>query len=332
MTSLSKNIGPIPVNISDIFNVISEEDILAYYFNVYKVPCLISSPLREDKNPSFAIYYKGDKIKCYDFGTKESFNVLSLLMEYNHLDFQSILRKIWKEMCFIQTNVPKHINKTKRIKYSSDVKLKVKTRSFKDYDLEYWNNYGINQEWLRFGRVFAISDIVIIKDKTQTNISAAKYAYAFIEFKDDKQTIKIYQPFNTNYKWMSDNDSSVWNLWSQLPEVGNRLIITSSVKDALCLWANTGIPCTCLQSESTIPKDKVVKELIKRFNTIYVFFDNDCNKLVNTGQTRAKKLCEKYHFKNLCIDDWYQCKDPSDLYKQYGKTKFIQIIKNMLCI
>lgn len=323
------NVGRLPITLTDVLNRVSEEDILAYYFNIYKIPILISSPLRKDTNPSFSIYYNNSgKIRCYDFGLNKSYGVFDLLMEYLKLDFYGVIERIWYDMCHLSVTTSKRISR-KKIK-TSNVKLEVKTRNFQDYDLAFWNSFGINQEWLRFGRIFAISDIILTKNNVVTYIPADKYAYVYVEFKDNIQSLKIYQPFNKRYKWMSDGDSSIWNLWTQLPERGEKLIITSSLKDALCLWANLNIPSCCLQSEIAIPKKKVIDQLKLRFAQIYILYDNDYNKLENTGQIRALELSQKYNLINLCIDDWYQAKDPSDFYQKYGRITFQKYFQNLV--
>jgi hypothetical protein len=75
---------------------------------------------------------------------------------------------------------------------------------------------------------------------------------------------------NKRYKWLSDGNSSIWSLWSQLPDYGDKLIITSSVKDALCLWANIHVPSCSMQSETTVPKPQIIEQLKRRFKHIYV--------------------------------------------------------------
>lgn len=324
------SIGKVPIELSDILKIVSEEDILAYYFNIYKLPTLISSPLREDKNPSFSIYInRHNHVRCYDFGTQQRYGVFDLLMEYFHLTFSQVLERVWYDMCHIYIHTPKKTIKKQTYKHSP-LKLEVKTRSFKDYDLQFWNKYGISQEWLRFGRIFAISDIILNKNGLKSCIPADKYAYVYVEFKDNIQSLKIYQPYNKTYKWMSDGNSSVWNLWTQLPEKGEKLIITSSLKDALCLWSNLGIPSCCLQSEIAIPKKQVINQLKLRFDNIYILYDNDYDKSVNTGQNRANMLCDKYQLYNICIDKKYEVKDPSDFYKKYGRKLFVKYFYKLL--
>ena len=41
------------ITLEDILNKVSESEILYYYLNIDKVPCVIKSPLRLDKKPSF---------------------------------------------------------------------------------------------------------------------------------------------------------------------------------------------------------------------------------------------------------------------------------------
>ena len=71
------------ISLEDILNKVSEIDILYYYLSINKVPCVINSPLRKDKRPSFGIYSpNGSKICYIDYSTKDKgglFDLLSLL-------------------------------------------------------------------------------------------------------------------------------------------------------------------------------------------------------------------------------------------------------------
>lgn len=318
------NAGKQAIRLEDILKRVSEEDILAYYFHIYRVPALVNSPLREDHNPSFSIYINPNgKLIGYDFGIKTSYGLFDMLMQYFHMGFSDVLNMIWKDMCQITTKQSQNNVVRTYLHKHENIKLEVKTRVFKDYDLAFWNSFGINKQWLRFGRVFAISDIIKKSDNCTTYIPADRYAYVYVEFKDGVQSLKIYQPFNQRYKWISDGNNSVWSLWDQLPESGDKLIITSSLKDSLCLWANLDIPSCSLQSEVVIPKQQVINQLKERFKQIYILYDNDYTKLQNTGQIHAQKLAEKYELINICIDEQWETKDPSDFYKKHGKQQFI---------
>ena len=153
--------------------------------------------------------------------------------------------------------------------------------------------------------------------------------------KDGKPTEKVYQPFNKNgFKWRTSHDKSVWDLWTKLPPVGKRVIITSSRKDALCVWANTGIPAVSLQSETTNIKPQVMQELKDRFKKVYILYDNDFKNEAesgsNPGREAAKSIAEEFDIEQIEIPASYKAKDSSDLFKQYGKEIFLRVFKQLI--
>jgi hypothetical protein len=156
---------------------------------------------------------------------------------------------------------------------------------------------------------------------------ADKLAYAYIERKDGKITYKIYQPFNLHHrKWISNNNASIWELWSKMPESHSFLIITKSRKDALSIMATAGIPATSLQAEGTIPKEHVVDVLRPRFKHIFLLYDNDYDSDVNWGQNYCQKLSEKFGLPYLTIPSELEAKD----YTDYIEKNSIKEAKNLL--
>lgn len=329
------------VNISledKVLNTIPEIDILNFYLGIKEVPCVINSPLRVDNNPSFGLrVVDNEKIKYLDFATEEHGGVISLFMNYFHLSYWDTLEKIYTDMGQgyekNESLVLKYSSKNK-LNYSNNKELKCCTRGWKDYDLSYWESFGISLPWLKFGNVHPISHIILedLNKKERYCFVADKYAYVYVEFKDNIQSLKIYQPFSTTHKWHSKHNCSVWDLWQQLPDTGANLIITSSRKDALCIWENTGIPSTGLQSETTNIKEQVINELKARFKNIYILYDNDFDKEKNWGQLFGSKLAELYNLKQITIPDELGVKDSSDLCKKYGREftrkTILKLIKN----
>lgn len=317
----------------EILENLNQIELLSYYLGITKLPCLINSPLREDKNPSFGIRtVDNDKIQFMDFKTAESGDIFHLLGLLWNKNFKEVLEKISldinKQNVF-SVDYCKTKYKNKNIK-STKIILETKVRDFKDYDLEYWSQYGISKEWLEFGDIYAISHIIAIKDNKRYIIPADKYAYVYIENKDNQISLKIYQPFNKKNKWLNNNDSSVWELWGKLPNNGESLIITSSRKDALCIWANTGIPSISLQSETYMPKPHIIQQLKDRFKNIYILYDNDFTKESNTGYIESKKISELFGLKLLVIPEYYNEKDISDICKKYGGDKVNKLIKILI--
>lgn len=251
---------------------------------------------------------------------------MNFMMEYYRCSRQELY-----QLLNSKTTKPIKKLKSKKKGLSKLVDLKVKIRDWNKEDIEYWESYGISLEYLKYFSVFPISHI-IMEYATDNVVSIPhKLSYVYVEFKDNKTSLKIYQPLaQRENKFKNNHNNSVWDLWNCLPDKGDKLIITSSRKDAMCLWANLGIPSICMQSESTSPKPQVMQELKERFNTIYVLYDNDYSNSANPGQFFGNKLAQDYNLINICIPTELESKDASDLYKNKGKEAFIEIINNLL--
>lgn len=312
------------VSIGDIHRLTTEIDIAQHYLGIKKIPCVINSTLRVDKSPSLGIYSKdGTKVSFIDFATKEKGSIFDLLKKMWNTSFSKTLIKIYKDIGNISTTNIK-LSKTNRVKLANSTStLECKVRDWEDYDIIYWNNYGISIKWLKYANVYPISHKIIIKEGKKYTFKADKYAYAYAEFKDNKTTLKIYQPYNKNgFKWSNKHDKSVISLWTKVPKKGNIICICSSLKDALCLWANTGIPSIAIQGEGYNISNTAITELKKRFANIYILLDND-----KAGLEDGIKLSKETGFKNLVLPKINNAKDISDLYLSLNnKQQFKQIL------
>lgn len=315
------------VTLDDILSKTTEVDILAYYLGVTEIPCIIHSPLRIDNNASFGLYSRdGHRIFYVDFAIKErgsTFDILSQLWGCNYME---TLAKIANDIPKFTTkisNVKANVDKMPKVSRLNSTELQCKVRDWASYDIEYWESYGITLEWLKYAEVYPISHKIIIKDGRKYVFGADKYAYAYVEHKEGKVTLKIYQPLNKNgYKWSNKHDSSVISLWTKVPEYGEHICICSSLKDALCLWANTGIPSLSIQGEGYRISDTAISELKRRYKQIFICLDND-----GPGLKDAQKLAEETGFTNVVLPPFNGGKDISDLFKIKGKEEFLKIIK-----
>ena len=206
--------------------------------------------------------------------------------------------------------------------YNKTTDLQCKVREWRKYDIEYWESYGITLDWLKYAEVYPISHKIIIKDGHKYVFGADRYAYAYVEHKEGKVTLKIYQPFNKNgYKWSNKHDTSVISLWTKVPEYGEQICICSSLKDALCLWANTNIPALAIQGEGYRMSNTAISELKRRYKQVFILFDND-----EAGLIDGEKLSASTGFTNIVLPKFEGGKDVSDLMKSKGKEKFLKII------
>lgn len=262
--------------------------------------------------------------------------MIDLLQRTLCKDFDEILKVIKDETKDSRVSAAIQASQKKLRINSTDTSCQVRShmRNWEEYDFQYWESYGVPRKWLLCADIYPISHIFIIGSSGYTRtIQADKYAYTFIERKDGVCSEKIYQPFNkVGMKWRSGHDSSVWDLWTKLPPRGERCIITSSRKDALCIWANSGIPSVSLQGEAVGVKPQVMEELKGRFNEVFVLYDNDMTGEKNYGRIDGKKLAEQFGITQIEIPDMYLCKDISDLYKKYGKGTVVKVLKQLCCI
>lgn len=312
----------------DISNI-SQADIAAYYLGISSIPCLINSPLRDDNKPSFALYSNdGINVGYIDFSTRDGGNIIDLLSKLWNCSYIDTIKRVKNDMGDnIALGVSNKGKYYKRVSIrTSALDLQCKIRGWANHDIEYWNSYGISLDWLKYADVYPISHKIIIKDNISYVFKADKYAYAYVEFKEGRTTLKIYQPFNTRgFKWANRHDKSVISLWTKVPPYGEKVCICSSLKDALCLWANTGIPSLAIQGEGYSMSNTAINELKRRFNKVYICLDND-----EVGIKDAEILASKTGFINIVLPQFNGGKDLSDYYKVLNnKETFKQTILNL---
>lgn len=309
---------------------LTQADIAAYYLGLHSIPSLMHSPLRQDNHPSFTLYSPdGVRVNYKDFSTGESGNIWTLLCKLWGCSYREANKKVYNDLGgkSFGTKIKSGDYQKRKCKVNAGIDIQCKIREWKSHDIKYWKSYGITVEWLKYADVYPISHKIIIKDNCNIVFAADKYAYAYVEFKEGRTTLKIYQPFNTKgFKWSNKHDKSVISLWTKVPLNGDRICICSSLKDALCLWINTGIPALAIQGEGYGMSNTAISELKRRFKRIYILLDND-----KPGKKDAEILASKTGFTNVVLPQFNGGKDVSDLYKTlHDKEKFKQIILNLL--
>lgn len=334
------NLNKTIVSKEGILEHIQDIDIYNFYANQ---PVDLSgnqlSPLREEKKNSFGYFVgKSDEICFNDFvlGTGDCIRFVELMFGLTYFealsqiatDFDIVDKFSYCKKMEKTTTENKDIKKQNRDEVLRTVninQLGVRRRNWAAHDLLYWDQFGISKKTLVKYDVSPIDYIFYNVNKAP--IKADKYAYVFNEFKDDKHTMKIYQPFNKDFKWLNNHDDSVWQGWTQMPEKGEILIITKSLKDVMSITEVLGYNSIALQSESVTPKQHILDELNSKFNTLYLLYDNDFDKEYNIGRVLGAKIVEDQPIIQLEIPTVYKCKDFSDLVAKYGVHNAKEIYK-----
>lgn len=328
-------VGKTSSNISknEIFDKFSESQILSSVFpEIVSLPCLMCSPLRQDKHPSFSIYMSnGGHIYYKDHATGERGGLLDLLCSYWNCTFNQVLDRLCTMLIGSGdiTIKPKQIKTLTRKEADQLTKVQVVVRPWRDYDYEYWASYGVERQWLKYAEIYPISHKIITKKKGPNDkgvkhiFTSDKYAYCFVERKEGNLSLKIYQPFNKKgFKWCSKMDGSTIGLWTKIPEYGDRVVICSSMKDALALSCQCHIPTLCLQGEGYNISETACNELRRRYKKVFICFDTD-----TPGKKDAEKLSKETGFTNI-VPDLGSEKDLSDYYKSLeDKNEFKQLEK-----
>ena len=326
--------GKNSISLEDLLSKTNEIEIAHYYLGITEIPCVINSPLRKDNKPSFGLHSKdGNRIKYTDFATGEKGDLFDLLSQMWGIPFEKVLVKVYNDLItnnnnkkllgakILTTNHENTLSANGFIKEHS--KIEIKIRDWRKYDEDYWASFGISISWLKYANVYPISHKIILKGTHKYVFGADKYAYAYIERKEGNTTLKIYQPFNKKgFKWCNNHDSSVISLWTKVPETGDKICICSSLKDALCLWANTGIPALAIQGEGYSMSNTAINELNRRFKKVYIMLDND-----EPGIKLGKKLANQTGFINIVLPQFEGGKDISDMFKiLQNKEQFKNIL------
>lgn len=309
----------------DILKYVTQEEIYSFYLGEdIKHLGIFHSPLREDNIPSFALYFhKIDRniLMFYDFATKDCGDFVVLVIRLFNLSYPEALKKVAYDLGLSSFNIDasKQVVQYTRIVHKDKVKLGIKTRPWSKRDQQYWSSFGIKKATLEKFNVHAINYVFY----NDTAVKTSELAYAYVEIKDDRVSYKIYQPLEIKIKkWINNADYSVHQGYMQLPESGDLLIITKSLKDVMSIHDCLGIAAIGLQSESVMMKDSVMDEYKSRFKKVICLFDND-----EAGKKLSKSFTEKYNIPYFFVPEMPKVTDFSDLVKALGILEAVDIIK-----
>jgi 5S rRNA maturation endonuclease (ribonuclease M5) len=313
-----------------ILSKITEYDIFVYYCPNFKqlgVP--FCSELRKDRKPTATIKLWNGKLLYKDFGcVGHAFNCFRYVMHKYSCTFLESLIIIDTDFRLNLNSIKNSEGMLTRPKATRQIQpnlvqiqtqIQKKRRQFSDDDRKFWVKYHITKRILITFGVEPISHYWV--NKNRFSCKSITYAYKF------GSRLKIYAPLEKDFKWTSNIKSSDIQGYRQLPKTGNMVILTSSLKDVMCLYA-AGYSSVALQSEMQLPDEKLIQELHTRFKEVYVLYDNDYDNENNPGQTMAKEICEKFNLCNICIPDEYESKDPSDLVANIGSLNILKQIIN----
>ena len=302
---------------------------MEHYLGVPIKKGLFKSPLRQDNHPTCAFYKsKTGELRFKDFRGDHNMNAFDVVMHRFNCSFYLALQIIANDFGLI-TRPDMKKNKSK-INYS-DVEfeeteqaiIRVEIREFQDYELRWWERFGITEKTLKKFKVFSCKNIWLNGNLFYTETpNVLKFGY-YGGIKDGVELWRIYTPTQRKFKFVGNWKSNKLQGASLLPkEGGDILCITKSQKDVMLLY-ELGIPAIAPCSENTFVTDKQYEKLKSNFKHIFVFFDNDragISNLVKIKRQYPELIC-------TCIPRNRGSKDISDFYAKHGKKKTLALIK-----
>ena len=304
-----------PITLDYILSKVTEYDIYARYIGQFKIGFIYNSPFREDKNPSFGIFRsrKSGKLLFKDHGNGECGDVVKFVELYTGLtNYNDVLNRIVADMSITNNTKLKSIKQYE----SKDTVIGVVRQDWTDVDKQYWSQFGITKETLIKFNVSSIKYYLcdgIVKGIYKDN--NPMYAYKVYDH------FKIYRPLADKYtKWRNNLTPYDIQGYEQLPEKGDLLIITKSLKDVMCLY-EMGYTAISPSSESTFLTPDIIDALKLRFKRILICFDRDIS-----GVKNMRKISLKTGLKGFLVHKKWKTKDISDAVKLNG----FEVIKNWL--
>lgn len=307
---------PDNITIDWILSKVTEYDIYAKYIGQFKVGMIYNSPFRKDKNPSFGIYYskRTKQLLFKDHGTGECGNVIKFVSLFTgKTEYSDILSDIVDKLNI--TNNTKLVSSKQYIPPTETV-IGVVRQEFTDVDINYWKQFNISINTLKKFNVNSIK-YYLCNGIVKGTYKRENPMYAYKVYNN----FKIYRPLADKYtKWRNNLTDYDIQGYEQLPQKGDILFITKSMKDVMCLH-EMGYPAVSPSSESTfLPKD-VLEQLKTRFKRIIILFDRD-----TAGVKRSRKLSRETGLEAMFINKKFKAKDVSDAVK----ANSFEEIKNWL--
>lgn len=319
----------IPLTVSALYRLLGEEQIMSFYMKTdINLKRRYTNPFRDDKTPGcFFRWTTGGHLYFVDYGTSQTYySCLDVAILMTGYSFPDILYKIESDFNIKDLNLSDKNRLVLEAKefIAPEVKpavIKVRLCNFTKSDYKYWAQFGITPSILEYYDIRRIERAWINEDLWYINNNFDPcYRYK------EKNRFKLYRPLgDKRNKFRSSFFGGILEGYTQLPSRGTNLVITKGLKDVMTLHS-MGINAVAVRSENTPVSDNAYEILKHRFENIWLWFDAD-----EAGINGAKKMSEKFNLPFLQHNAELG-KDPSDIYRDHGKEKFLELCKTLMII
>lgn len=304
------------VNKEKLLTIFSQEQIMEFYFGEpVKLRQRYLNPFRDDSYP-----------KCYFFYTRMGalvFNDFSLSKQFDCFQIANLRvgyaigpQAIYEQMANLNPiDLPVPTISYNKEDAESETTIKVEVMPYTEQDLKFWAQFNITLNILKKFNVRRVQRAWISGSLKYINVDRDP-CYRYIE----GDRIKLYRPFNKKMKFRNNYTQELEGS-SVLPEKGNKLIITKSTKDVM-VFSSIGLNAVSPRTEASILSEETMENLFNRFKKVYVWYDAD-----PTGENMSEKMKDKYKSLIRISHNPLLGKDTSDIVKEHGIQKLIELCK-----
>lgn len=294
-----------------------------------------TSPLRDDRSPSFNIYRGANgKFLWKDFADDRG-DIYSLMMKLHDIGFKEAIDRLYEmtgSSTFVNA-VAKRMVRSTLIRPAKRATITTTYRSITDADKALWKQWGIGHMLLLRMRVHSLEKAHIVPasaDKKQVTIEHEEDNPLYGIFINER--VKIYRPKNPDRKFkMIGNTGSedVFGL-EQLELDGNvrDLVIAGGNKDTMAWMGNAmgdSLAAVCTNSENINIPEHIMLRLSRKAKNVWICYDND-----PTGIRQQKLIREAYPFiKPIDLPAITKEKDFAKMVES-GRTAELQHIRNVI--
>ena len=314
-----------------ILSRFTEEQIMEFYLHTPIKRGLFRSPLRRDKEPTCSFYRNNSGSLIFkDFATGQHLDIFGVVQNMFSCNYFEALRIIANDMGIVKSSsIPRNPGKisktTIKIEDKEMSKVQIEMQDFTDLELKWWSKYGISLDILKRFNVYSCKHVFL---NDQIVAESQQHCPIFGYYGGKYHGLELwrcYFPKRTSFRFLGNWPTKKIQGYEQLPKKGKLLVITKSMKDVMCLYS-MGITAIAPNSETQFISNSVLDDLKQRFEHIVVLFDNDY-----TGIVFMKKIKKEHpELMYTWIPRRLGAKDISDYYKENGRKKTLNLIKEFV--
>lgn len=261
-----------------LIDAIGDQNIFEYYFeqeiNLNKC---YQSVLRSDNNFSTGFYLSEHGHLVYnDFATGKKLDCVAFVAAKFDISYYKAIDTIAIDFGLLE-GIKSSNKKALIIKRTPLVKqervIKIIAIPYTGFHLAFWSVYGVTAAELKANNIYAVDELSIndwIVPKVDDDIR-----FAYLIKHEGNSYLKIYSPYNKEFKWVSSAPMEAIFGLETLPYMNKTLLICKSQKERV-IAKKLFTDVIAIQAENTGAINKqIIEQLKKQYDRIIYFGDND---------------------------------------------------------